>query len=357
MLKKTLCLVTCTGSLLVAAEPTGENQDLPLFLPSGHPAVSKGSNLFVIGEWIYWQANETGLSYAIENPDFDITSDVLMGTGSTLQPKFDWHSGVRLGLGYNLPHDDWDIQFLWTWYEDQAKNAQASSSENPTILPTFIHPNVYNSESIAACLSANADLFLHLNMLDLDIAKQFKVSKSLSIKPTIGIRTAWLNQHYNIGYNDLFDKTAEIALEEYSTSIQNNFWGIGILGGFESEWGIKWGLSLFGNCDISLLYGFFDNSYTESFITPSGIGGVVISEENSFRAGRAIADLQLGVRWTSPSIKDRVKLVLQAGWEQHMFFSQNQIPRFVDGQSWGNFVQNQGDVDFQGWSAAAHLYF
>ncbi len=351
MLKKSLCAMILICSLLSAQEST------ELSFPSSRPSAPKGSNLFVLAEWLYLQANETGLSYAINNEDFDVSDDTIMGSGHTAQPKFDWHSGIRLGLGYNLPHDDWDIRFIWTWYEDQADDAQHSYGQSPTVLPIFLHPNVYNGQSIAACNSADANLFLHLNMLDLNLGKQFKLSKALSLRPRVGIRTAWLNQHYNIHYSDLFDKTSSLVLDEYSTSVQNNFWGLGILGGFGSEWNIKWGLSIFGDAAISLLYGFFDNNYSESYITPTGAGGLVLAEDNSFHIGRAIADLQLGLRWASPCLKDRVKIVLQAGWEQHMFFSQNQIMHFVDGQSWGNFIQNQGDVDFQGWSAALHLYF
>ncbi len=351
MLKKTLCAVSCACGLLAATENTDPS------LPSSRPFAPKGSNLFILADWLYWQANETGLSYALNNEDFDASDDTIMGSGHTAQPKFDWHSGIRLGVGYNLPHDDWDIGFVWTWYEDQANDSQHSPGESPTVLPVFLHPNVYNGQSIVASLSADANLFLHLNMLDLNLGKQFKLSKALSLKPRIGIRTTWLNQSYNIHYSDLFDKTPSIVLDKYSTNIQNNFWGLGMLGGLSSEWEIKWGLSIFGDAALSVLYGFFDNSYAESYITPTGAAGLVIADDNSFRVGRAIADLQLGLRWTFPSIKDRVKVILQAGWEQHMFFSQNQIMHFVDGQSWGNFVQNQGDVDLQGWSAAAHFYF
>ncbi len=351
MIKTTLCITTFFCGILPALENTETS------LTSSRPYAPEGSKLFLITEWLYWQANETGLSYAITNNDFDLLDDCIMGSGHVAQPKFDWNSGIRLGMGYNLPHDDWDIQFLWTWFEDQASNSHNSPGDSPTILPVFTHPNVYNPQSIAACLSAGADLFMHLNMIDLDLAKQFKISKSLSFKPHTGIRTAWLNQNYNIQYANLFDKSAELVLDEYSTNIQNNFWGIGILGALGSQWDLKWGLSFFGDAAISLLYGFFDNSYTESYITPTGAGNVVLSEDNSFRASRAIADLQLGLRWTSSSIRDKLKIVLQFGWEQHLFFGQNQIIRFVDAQSWGNFIQNQGDVDFQGCSAAAHLYF
>jgi hypothetical protein len=368
VIKSTLSITICSCSILTAVEnndalqsttssTVSKNQNTEVTLPSSSPYAANGTRLYAIAEWLYFQANESGLAYAINNEDFDILDDCIMGSGSVGQPKFDWHSGFRLGLGYNLPHDEWDMQLLWTWYEDQADSNEHSPGESPTIFPLFVHPNIYNPQSIAACLDAGASLFMHLNILDLDIGKQFRLSKSLSLKPHTGIRTAWLNQNYNINYSNLFDKSGEVVLDEYSTNIKNDFWGIGILAALGSQWDIKWGLSLFGDGAISLLYGFFDNSYSESFITPTGAGNVVVTNDNSFRASRAIMDLQLGLRWTSSAIKEKVKIVLQAGWEQHLFFSQNQIIRFVDSQNWGTFVQNQGDVDFQGWSAGAHIHF
>lgn len=355
MLKIAACIMTGSCVFLSASEPS---TDTPYsFLPSSDPYAPSGSHLFVFAEWLYWQANETGLSYALNNPDFDITDDTIMGSGYAAQPKFDWRSGTRLGIGYTFPHDQWESSLAWTWYTGQATDSQTSTGEIPTILPIFIHPNLYNPGAIAACLSGDSNLFLHLNVLDLGLGKQVKLSKALSIRPHVGIRSAWLNQNYNINYTQLFEKGGSIVLDEYSTNISNDFWGIGMLGGFGSQWDLKWGISFFGDVALSLLYGFFDTSIAESFITPSGHGNLVVSNTNNFRAGRAIVDLQLGLRYTSPCIKDRCMIVLQGGWEQHMYFSQNQIMHFTDAQSWGNFVQNQGDVDFQGLSLGASLYF
>ena len=343
----TLC---CFSSFLFSAEEC--------FLPSARPEAPKGCNLFAWADWLYWQPSETGLSYAIYNEDLDLSSDTLMGSGHVAQPKFDWNSGIRLGLGYNLPHDQWDLTFLWTWYEGTGDGSEQSDKKNtPAILPSFVHPNAYNDQSIVAALSANADISIHLNMLDLDLGKQVKLSQSVSLKPSLGLRSAWVNQTYSIEYQNLFDKTAERVLNDYRTHINNDFWGIGIFGGFSSDWSLKWGLSLFGEGDLSLLYGFFDNSYEESFVTPKGNGNIVISDTNNFHTGRVIADLTLGLRWTTLCLKERLKVILQTGWEQHVFFSQNQILRFVDGQAWGSFVQNQGDLNFQGFSIGLHLYF
>lgn len=352
-----LITATSLGSFICAEElppPTASYCDT---LPSARPSVKNGWNLFTWTDWLYWKANETGLGYALNQEMFDVTNENIMGYGEVANPKFDWESGFRVGLGYNIPHDQWDLTSVWTWYDGKGSDSQESNDDSePTILPVFIHPNIYNDQSIAACKDASYDVIIHLNVLDLDLGKQFKVAKWFSLKPHFGIRSAWVHQVHDVSYDDLYDKSGDQVLDNYSTHITNNFWGLGIRGGFGSDFGLRWGLSLVGDFSVSLLYGLFETSYSERFTLDSETR-TVIAEDNSFHAGRVVTDIDLGLRWTKGFAKDRVRLLLQAGWEHHMFFSQNQIMRFVDGQSWGNFVQNQGDLYFQGWTASLRFFF
>lgn len=355
---------SCTPILIAFATVSSlnyANEDtstVPYSLPSSRPSVKKGWNLFTQMDWLYWKANETGLTYALNQDMFSVEDTVVMGYGEAANPKFDWESGFRVGVGYNIPHDQWDLALIWTWNEGKGSDSQHSSIDNaPSILPMFIHPNNYNDESIAACMGASYSALIHLNVLDLDLGRQFRVGKSLSLKPHFGIRSAWIHQTHDATYSDLFDKSNTQVLSDYYAHMTNNFWGIGPMGGFGAEFGIKWGLSFVGNMSASLLYGVFETTYSEHFVTNSGAEGTTISEGNSFHAGRAVLDLDLGLRWNRAFANERVRIVLQGGWEQHMFFSQNQIMHFVDGQSWGNFVQNQGDLYFQGWAASLRLFF
>lgn len=355
-----LTILTSLGSLANATDSNPPINDCDLTscsAPSARPSVKKGWNLFTQTDWLYWKANETGLGYALNQEMFKITDPNLMGFGEVANPKFDWESGFRVGVGYNIPHDQWDITSLWTWYDGKGSDSQHSTHNNlPTILPVFIHPNIYNDESIAACKDANYNALIHLNLLDLDLGRQFKAGKWLSLKPHFGIRSAWIHQVHDITYEDLFDKTGELVLNKYLTHITNNFWGLGIRGGLGTDFGLKWGFSLTGNFSLSLLYGLFETSYSERFITEEG-SNTVIAEDNSFHSGKVVTDIDLGLRWTRAFAKERIRFLLQGGWEHHMFFSQNQIMHFVDGQSWGNFVQNQGDLYFQGWTISLRSFF
>jgi hypothetical protein len=359
-----LKLVLQTTVILSAALQAEETASKTAYLPSSRPEVKKGVNLYTQGDWLYWQASETGLGYALNQAGFSPSQPETMSVGQVASPSFDWKSGFRIGLGYNIPRDQWDVKLLWTACNGTGTDSQTSnSSVTPTIYPSLIHPNAYNDEDIFSCFSANSNLSIELNQLDLDMGRQFKIGKKLSFKPYIGIRNAWISQTYNVNYLDLYSydedtKTEFFVLDEYLTHITNDFWGIGMKGGFSTEWDLRWGLSLFSDFTTSLLYGLFDTSYSESFtLNDPEVEGVTLAETNNFHAGRAVLDLQLGLRWGRLLNSDRLKLILQAGWEHHAFFSQGQILRFVDGRSWGNFVQTQSDLYFQGWTASASIYF
>jgi len=309
-------------------------------------------------DWLYWQASETGLEYALNQDMFDVIHPVFMGFGEVANPKFDWQSGFRAGIGYHIPHDHWDLSLLWTWNEGQGSDSQKSKQEHsPTVLPILIHPNTYNDEAIIACMTASYDALIHLNLVDLDLGRLCKAGKRFFIKPHFGIRTGWINQIHNAVYNDLFDKTGNQVLKHYATHMTNNFWGLGPRGGFEADFSLGYGLSLVGDFSLSLLYGLFKTSYSELITTELNEQATTLVTDNSFRTGKVSTDMELGLKWTRGFAKDRVKLILQGGWEHHMFFSQNQMTRFVDGQNWATFVQNQGDLYFQGWTASFSFLF
>ena|SRR3990167_4809322 len=336
--------------------------EAPQPLPSSRPKALHDWNLFAEGDWLYWKANETGLGYALNQEGFDPNHIELMGFGDVVNPHFYWESGFRLGLGYNFPRDQWTLQLLWTWYEGKAGGSITTTKEEGAIIyPSLLHPNFFNDQNIFSTNQAKSNLLIHLNVLDLDLCREFKTGKHLSLKPRVGIRSAWINQNYDISYQDLtyYDPTSkEIlpALNLYTTNMTNNFWGLGPFSGLDTNWNLGKGFSLFGDFSIALLYGSFDISQSENFVATGG-EGLILSEKNNFHAGRAVTDLQLGIRWQSSFAKDRFRFLVQGGWDHHMFFSQNQMFHFVSGQNWGVFVQNQGDLYFQGWNLSTGFYY
>lgn len=81
--------------------------------PSARPGVRDGWDIFVTGQALYWRANGAGLTYAIQNDNCqNVTNYANRGTVLEARPRWNW--GFNIGLGYNMPHDGWDLALNWT---------------------------------------------------------------------------------------------------------------------------------------------------------------------------------------------------------------------------------------------------
>ena len=160
--KVTLLLLTCAGSLLQAdeevawswqnrnpqetAQPitceTEEPQDqqqsqpkacqrgvcsYPVFDPN---AMSVSNQLWIDAEALLWKSSESSLDYAIESD-----SSSTIKNGRVKNPDFSWDWGVRLGVGYKMPHDKWDLFVNYTYVHAHAERHHTSPDH--VVFPTW----------------------------------------------------------------------------------------------------------------------------------------------------------------------------------------------------------------------------
>lgn len=320
--------------------------------PSGRPQVQDGLDLFFTADWLIWQAHENGLSYAVKAPSGH-SADTALYKSSVKNMSFDWDFGFRLGLGWNLPHDGWDLYANWTWFQDDASETTTVGSGHVLFPVSAYQPA---NDSTEGFRSAHAKWRLHLNMIDLDLGREFFVSKWMTLRPFIGLRTGWIRQHKSVTF------TSAISTSDQTGSLlkgTNNYWGIGPRTGLNTQWGLGHGLSFFGNMGCSLLYGFFDVQTYQNQLISGGSHNDAVTDKDSNRVGRVITEIALGLRWDTMFMDDNFHFGIQAGWEQLMFFGQNQFKTF-SGTSLSNagaFVANQGDLTIQGWTLAIRLDF
>jgi len=325
--------------------------------PNGRPEVRDGADIFITGDALLWQAHEGGLGFAIESELAHL--DTPLDHSSVENPHFKYDWGFRLGAGYNLPHDGWDLYADWTHINMRSHHEEAGE-EGEFLWPMWIHPASPFSLNVVG--EAEARWKMHLNVIDLDMGREFFTSKWLTFRPHFGLRSAWIRQSYDVDYEGIYTP-AEGNLnpikvgDEIKIDLNNKFWGIGPRFGLDTQWGLGTGFSLYGNASISLLYGFFSSYFHELDRRLNGIGVPYAATHNSFRQTTAVSDLQLGLRYDHMFSNDRFHFNIQAGWEHHMFFSQNQFVRFVDNIEKGNFVVNQGDLTTQGWTLSARFDF
>jgi hypothetical protein len=322
--------------------------------PSARPQVQGGINVYLTGDWLYFKPQEKGLTYALQataTPTGDLWTNQ---NGSFISTNFSWQSGFRVGLGWNTKHDGWDFLLAWTRFYTHEQDSVTTVGTN-YVFPTLADPNLATSP----VTSASAYYKLHLNQLELILGREFYVSKALSLKPKVAVIADWISQKFNVDYENPSGVGTQPAGAYDNINNKNNFWGAGLKAGLNTQWELGWGFSIFGDGAFSLLYGKFDVSKQgEMFGSIDGTDTFSsINLTDNFYLARYIADLSLGMRWDYMFSDDRIHFGLQIGWEDHIYFGQNQFLITPNANYIGlNDNENQ-DLTLQGVVIGARLDF
>lgn len=315
--------------------------------PSVRPKIKGGYDLFVTGDLLYWQANENGLSFVIDNKQ-DIG---LINDGHIEDPNFKWNWGFRVGLGYNFCHDGWDLYANWTHlisFADRSTSTVPNGELYTTVNNT--HETTFDQKTTAA--SATAHWELPLDVIDLELGREFFTSRWLTLRPFFGVRGASIPQKYHVHYfggNSLLPGDDNVSI-----SLKNHYHGVGLRAGLNSQWILGREISLYGNISAAILFGRFEITEHEH-VLPLDINQLGVT--HNFNSQRAILDLAAGIRWDKSTCDDRYHVAVSLGWEEHIFFGQNQLVLFTDNIKPGASVSNLGDLGFQGGTLSLMIDF
>lgn len=309
------------------------------------------------GAVLFWQANEVIPTGVVNTA----TSFVTINDAVNLQDakvkhiEFDYDPGFRLGIDFDTAYDGWDLGLTWTSLESKGSR-DVSASGNKEIFATQANPQLATfltgiPTSAFIYRQMRSHLKIHLNQLDLDLGREFFVSKHLTMRPHIGLRTTWIRQFLKVDYNPPVTSAFLSIVPAIDTSQKNKWWGIGIESGLDMLWMFGKGVSLYGTIAAAI-----ESGFQKVIVKQSSEAGVIFEDErDSVRNSHPILDLQLGLRWDHGFKQDSYNFGLFGGWEHHTYFSQNQFHNELSPV--GKYVANQGDLSYQGWTIGAHLAF
>jgi hypothetical protein len=308
-----------------AAECQPSCSEWPMFDPN---RMNDSCNLWLDGEVLYWQSHVGSLEYGIEsNSSTSINGDVK-------HPHFDWDWGFRLGLGYKLPHDKWDLFINYTYVQGEAHGHGGGSGN--VIFPSWANPFGFGGSSFFAN-EGSAHWNMNLNMGDIELGRNCFVCKWLTIRPFMGVRGLCIDQDYHVTYTG---GTVAPTGKDH-VYLDTDFWGVGLRMGFNTLWGLGKGIGIYGNGSASLLSGHFDVREKEKGARPMHITRDV---DNVV----PVADLALGLQWDYLFSADRYHFGVKLGWEFNMFFDQNQLFNFMSATLPGSVNFKNDDLSFQG---------
>ena len=369
--------------------------------PPVGPCAKCGYGVYLFCDPLFLRSEEDGLEYAITGT-YDLetpgaaTFKLNIYDGETHAPSFDWEFGFRVGIGYFLPYDGWDISSNYMrlhektsdrLYRDGDPNVNHFAFSGGTgefispfwIAQLFYDPGVMNY--------AKAAWRLNIDVIDLKLGREFFIGRHLAIKPHIGLRNGWVNQNYDLDFLAYNYPTSPTQISrDIQIKMKNNFWGIGYNLGANTRWFLGKGISLFGNGSLSVLEGQFHIKYklhdykpviTQQIIGTTVGGAAVLNTSLPFddtyettkkiHAFMPMLDLALGIRWDKSFYEDKYCFALQLGYEYSLFFGQN---RFMNHQydftlitvnpqenNGPNFFTDRGNLTLSGVSASIAFTF
>lgn len=293
----------------------GDSLDFPhagFQAPRGH--------VYLTGEWLFWKTRQEGMEYALSK-----------------QIHFDYTSGFRVGLGVHLPQDGWDIYANYT----QLHPSHSDHVHHP-VFPLFL----YGASGLVN--EAHGHWGIEFQSADVEIGRAFYLSRSLSFRPHIGLKGAWIDQDAHFHYRGGFVPNGE----EFKTEMKNDFKGAGPRIGMQSNWHLGVGLSFFGDVACALVIGQIHNHQEQEQL--AGFEPVHLST-NSYLVSPNL-QLVTGIAWDRNFYRDHCHFGISAGFEAQIYWDQNQVEQFTT-QGQPIYVREKGDLAFYGLTLRARIDF
>ncbi|MGH2637796.1 MAG: Lpg1974 family pore-forming outer membrane protein, partial [Rhabdochlamydiaceae bacterium] len=306
-------------------QDVGEKNIYPQWQGGSSPNLYEGG-FFIRGDFLYWRADEEGLEYATVS---NIEHSTQAITSRLNSQAVTWSPGFRIGVGYTFSSQDyWDLAALWTHFQT---HQTASNSFNvdlqasgPVIVPGW-GATILGSYANQASVDWN----LMYNIYDLDVGRNYFISKTISIHPFVGVRGATIHQKYHAKYNALINMAVVPSIPT-SFRATTHFWGIGAHIGTGLQWYIHSSFSFLGNVGGSLLYGDFkiQEKYNGLvFFDPSNPSTNLLALKDHDTTGAVNLEAMLGFQWEKFFYQNRYRLSITAGYEWSEWFSQNRMAK------------------------------
>lgn len=269
---------------------------------------------FIIADFLYWKAFESGLDEFIPDEDFtgkdSHCSLVSKLKGKSHDPYFKWDPGFRIAAGYVC--NNWDVVFTWS------------------------HFNSHTSASTRKVLRWNIDF----NVIDTIAGYEAELSPCFALRPFAGLRTAKIDQKIRTGGSHRHSSDFSGFFERHKHNYED-FAGIGPLLGLDTNWSIGQGFSFYASASFSWLYGNLDIKFLEDSKHRNIDFHYHIKKH--LNAIISAADAALGIRWQTCFYND-AQFVLQLGLEHHCYFDYNRLGSY-------------GDLSFDGFNFSAGIAY
>ena len=328
---------SANGTQAKSGQPA--NGTMNQITPPALPAVKRAADPYLTAEYIFWKAQQEGLEYAATGISTSPTTSAH-GHGSVHRPDFDYESGFKVGFGLKFRHDNWDAYANYTWLFSDDNDSSTHGRSGQPVTPLWYLPVNEGIPFVLPADKAESDWSMHFNVLDLELGRNYNISPRLTLRPHFGLKLAWIDQDMFLEYENA-NGTTSIEGQTKSTTTRyhfdNDMFGVGIRAGFNTAWfmwvnkgTISQGFSLFGNFAATALYADFDVDQKASFQNTDSAKRTIARFENDSQIVTPVLEWALGLRYQTDFYNENYEFMIQAAWEEQVWFNQNQFSNLYD---------------------------
>ncbi|NGX39128.1 MAG: hypothetical protein KR126chlam1_00449 [Chlamydiae bacterium] len=297
-----------------------------IITPNGGPCVACGMDVHITAEFLYWTAREDQLTFVLKESLEMIESQTSVASqGHASQPDWQFDPGFKVGLGILYDHDGWDIYANYTWFRvcTSKKKVSADENERLTIKPLI---TIDNPSSVTA------QWRLEFNTVDLELGRNFFISRCLKLRPHVGLKGTWQKQDYPI------ETVGRTAMDrDFSFTNEMDYWGVGLRAGLDTSWHWSRCISVFGDIAVSALWQGYD---VDTKVVAEPPRTVAIDFTSNCHVVNPVVELLLGLRWETWFCCELYHFSAEGGWEIQWWNDQNRFSNFYPGDLLGDlFLQ------------------
>lgn len=288
--------------------------------PCAGPRVCEGLDINLFASFIYWTARLDGLTYAKTGSGNLITQESPK-KGEVQSVNWTWDPGFKVGLGWNFCHGCWDMLLQYTWLYTNVGDKKSSSSLQPGF---EIRTPGFQSVDIPNFGKAHAHFDLHYQVGDLEIGRNFYVSKTLKLRPFIGAKGTWQKQDFNASYNEIpITILQQQSLFNFKTHADQVIYGIGMRGGINTSWQFFKHLGLYGNLALTGIWLHYNIDRKDRFTQiDTGDKTTTLNIDDRLRLIKPVLEFGMGLRGETYFGCGRYHVLLEAGWESQIWINQ-----------------------------------
>jgi hypothetical protein len=306
-------------------------EEKPLFYGNPPESCPPPFRFFVLGNYLYWQASEDNLEYAMQQQAVAANSV----SGDVLAIHYPYKDGLRLGGGMVFAHYDWQLEIGWTRFYHDLLDTRAGQ-----LIALWMHPE----SSYRTWASSTFNWDFRLDTLDFDVLRVGYTNGNFTLTPRLGLKRGWIQQLFHVRYDQ--------AADFYDIRFHNDFRCIGPRIVFDTQLFARWGLNIAASAGAALLYGEFDLHRMDV----SSIYSSVDYRENIDRF-KPMVQGGVAVEWDQCFASGSCRLIVGIGYEGQVWWGQNQLRSFVSESEPPANIQTNGALTLKGLDLHARFDF